>query len=278
MVVNAAEGEPGTFKDRAIMRRNPYRILEGALIAATAVGATKIRIGLPSSFRREITRLSRAIGEIGAAGWTDGIDLGLLLGPESYLFGEETAMLEVMDGNQPFPRVIPPYLEPGNPELVNNAETMANVPGIIANGADWYRGAGTDASPGTIVCTVSGDVINHGVAEFEMGTPLSEVIDHIGWRLETGDEPLMVLNGASNAPILPEPAGHSVDPRRHGGGGNRARIGQLHRVRRATRPAGHRRGSRPVPRGRVVRSVRAVQAGRPGDRQPPARHHGLGRG
>ena len=68
VVVNAAEGEPGTFKDRAIMRRNPYRLLEGALIAATAVGATKIRIGLPSSFRREITRLSRAIGEIGAAG------------------------------------------------------------------------------------------------------------------------------------------------------------------------------------------------------------------
>ena len=113
-------------------------------------------------------------------------------------------MLEVMDGNQPFPRVIPPYLEPGNPELVNNAETMANVPGIIANGADWYRGAGTDASPGTIVCTVSGDMINHGVAEFEMGTPLSEVIDHIGWRLETGDAPLMVLNGASNPPILPD--------------------------------------------------------------------------
>ena len=112
VVVNAAEGEPGTFKDRALMRTNPYRILEGALIAARVMGATRIRLGLPASFRREITRLNAAIEEMRAAGWTDGIDVALLLGPESYLFGEETGMLEVMDGRQPFPRVVPPYLDP----------------------------------------------------------------------------------------------------------------------------------------------------------------------
>ena len=204
VVVNAAEGEPGTFKDRALMRTNPYRMLEGALIAARAVGATTIRVGLPGSYRREISRLASAIEEMSSAGWTEGVDLGLLLGPESYLFGEETAMLEVMDGHQPFPRVVPPHLEPGAPDLVNNAETMANVPGIIASGAAWYREIGTDDSPGTVIATVTGDVVNHGVGEFAMGTPLRRVVDRIGWRLRHGDEPLMVLNGAANAPLGPD--------------------------------------------------------------------------
>ena len=204
VVVNAAEGEPGTFKDRALMRTNPYRILEGALIAARVMGATRIRLGLPGSFRREITRLNAAIEEMRVAGWTDGVDVALLLGPDSYLFGEETGMLEVMDGRQPFPRVVPPFLDPEAPDLVSNAETMANVPGIIANGAEWYRTVGTEDSPGTIVVTVTGDVVNHGVVEVPMGTTVRRAIDHVGWRLVRGEEPLLVLNGAANAPLGPE--------------------------------------------------------------------------
>jgi len=204
VVVNAAEGEPGTFKDRALMRTNPYRILEGALIAARVMGATRIRLGLPASFRREVTRLNAAIEEMRVAGWTDGIDVAVLLGPESYLFGEETGMLEVMDGRQPFPRVVPPYLDPEGADLVSNAETMANVPGIIANGAEWFRTVGTEDSPGTIVVTVTGDVVNHGVVEVPMGTSVRRAIDHVGWRLVRGEEPLLVLNGASNAPLGPE--------------------------------------------------------------------------
>ena len=109
VVVNAAEGEPGTFKDRALLRTNPYRILEGTAIAALAVGAERVRIGIKATFEREVQRLGDAIAEVSAAGWFDGLDVGLVLGPSSYLFGEETGLLEVIEGRQPFPRVTPPF-------------------------------------------------------------------------------------------------------------------------------------------------------------------------
>ena len=109
VIINAAEGEPGSFKDRALLRRNPYRILEGALIAATAVGAGRIVVGLKRSFVRERRRLASAIGELRAAGWLDTVEVCVVLGPTEYLFGEETGLLEVIEGRQPFPRIAPPY-------------------------------------------------------------------------------------------------------------------------------------------------------------------------
>ncbi len=109
VVVNAAEGEPGSFKDRALVRRNPYRILEGALIAAAAVSADRVVVGARSSFSHEIERLARAIKEVEAAGWAGRVNLVMLAGPEEYLFGEETALLEVVGGRHPFPRIAPPY-------------------------------------------------------------------------------------------------------------------------------------------------------------------------
>jgi NADH:ubiquinone oxidoreductase subunit F (NADH-binding) len=141
VVVNAAEGEPGTFKDRAILRANPYRVLEGALIAATIVGASEVVVAMKGSFRIEITRVGRALDELRAAGWTNGANCRVVLGPNAYLFGEETALLEVVEGRLPFPRVAPPYREglpadsvPAPVALVNNVETFANVPLILANG------------------------------------------------------------------------------------------------------------------------------------------------
>jgi NADH-quinone oxidoreductase subunit F len=222
VVVNASEGEPGSFKDRTLVRRNPYRIVEGAIIAAEAVGAERIIFALKASFGPELERLDAALTEIDRAGWTD---LGLLIveGPSEYLFGEETALLEVVDGREPFPRIAPPYRRgvddvgpdpvsgagsvmatpggqtPAAPALVNNAETMANVPGILAQGASWFRQAGTAASPGTIVCTVTGGGRRAGVAEFEMGTPLAEVIETIGGP---GAPIKAVLSGVAN-PFLP---------------------------------------------------------------------------
>src|SRR5262249_58996120 len=109
VVVNAAEGEPGTFKDRTLLRHNPYQAVEGALIAATAVGSDWIIFGLKESFGRERARLQTAIDEVVAAGWADGVTIDIELGPDSYLYGEETALLEVIDGRQPFPRVAPPW-------------------------------------------------------------------------------------------------------------------------------------------------------------------------
>ena len=109
VVVNAAEGEPGTFKDRALLRTNPYRVLEGAIIAAVAMQSDEIRIGIKGTFDREINRLTNAISEMREAGWLHDLDVQLVLGPSFYLFGEETALLEVIEGRQPFPRVTPPY-------------------------------------------------------------------------------------------------------------------------------------------------------------------------
>jgi NADH:ubiquinone oxidoreductase subunit F (NADH-binding) len=217
--VNASEGEPGSFKDRMLLRRNPFRIIEGALIAAEAIGAERIVFALKASFQNELERLRSALAEVEHAGWTD-LELIVVEGPSEYLYGEETALLEVVDGREPFPRIAPPYRHgvedvgddpvsaagavmatPGGqtsaaPTLVNNTETLANIPGILAEGAQWFRQVGTEESPGTIVCTVSGGGRKAGVAEFEMGTKLSEVIETIGGP---GAPIKAVLSGVANA-------------------------------------------------------------------------------
>ena len=227
VVINAAEGEPGTFKDRAILRRNPYKILEGALVAAAAIGADRIVVALKASFTTEVDRLHRAIAELEAQEWTQGLDLVVFEGPSHYLYGEETALLEVVAGRAPFPRIAPPFRHgveevgddtvsaaqttlasegnpsPAPPTLVNNAETLANVPGILAEGPDWYRSVGTDESPGTIVCTITGRTRRHGVGEFAMGTPLREVIDVVGGGPRRGRKVVAAMSGVANR-LLPE--------------------------------------------------------------------------
>lgn len=222
VIVNAAEGEPGTFKDRAILRANPYRVLEGALIAARAVGAPEVIVALKASFEQERVRVQHAIDELCAAG-IDNVAMRICVGPASYLFGEESAMLEVVEGRQPFPRVTPPYrrgLDEGrsgsansaatvglagtggtgdSPALVDNVETLANVPGIILNGSDWFREVGTADSPGSIVCTITGDTEHHGVGEFTMGTPLWDIIEELGGGPRAGQTLLAAVSGTANA-------------------------------------------------------------------------------
>jgi NADH:ubiquinone oxidoreductase subunit F (NADH-binding) len=220
VVVNGAEGEPGSFKDRTLLRRNPYRVLEGALIAAAAVHANHVVIALKRSFQIERRRVAYAIAEMADSGWLGDIDVRVTIGPAEYLLGEETALLEVIEGRQPFPRIAPPYREglsshtdetpnPASNEspgvglvLANNVETLANVPGIVINGADWFRSLGTTASPGTVVCTVSGDTRRAGVAEFPMGTPISEIIDEIGGGARDDRRIVAAISGVANA-ILP---------------------------------------------------------------------------
>ncbi|MDQ3147873.1 MAG: hypothetical protein M3R01_13255 [Actinomycetota bacterium] len=211
VVVNGAEGEPGSFKDRSILRRNPYRVLEGALVAALAVGADRVVVALKASFGPELARVREAIAEVGAAGWAEGVELAVLEGPGEYLYGEETALLEVLEGRQPFPRIAPPFRHgaeadeggtSATPTLVNNVETLANVGAILAEGPEWFRTEGTDASPGTIVCTVTGRTARHGVAEVAMGTPLRQVIDTVGGGPSPGSRVVAVLSGVSH-PLLP---------------------------------------------------------------------------
>jgi NADH-quinone oxidoreductase subunit F len=224
VVVNGAEGEPGSFKDRAIMRADPYRVLEGALIAAFALTADTVIVAVKETFTAEAERLRAAIQEIHAAGWATDVELSVFEGPPEYLYGEETGLLEVIDGRHPFPRVAPPYRHgvdevgpeetDAPPTLVNNAETMANVPGIMANGPRWYRELGTDESPGTIVCTVSGHVDHAGVAEMPMGTPLGQIIDEVSGGARPGRRLVAAMSGVANALVTAEhfdtPASHEA--------------------------------------------------------------------
>jgi NADH:ubiquinone oxidoreductase subunit F (NADH-binding) len=205
-VANGAEGEPGTFKDRSILRADPYQVVEGLAIAAYALGAREVFVALKASFTVERERVLTAVTEMEQAGLLGDLSVGIVAGPEEYLFGEEKALLEVIEGNDPLPRWLPPYVHglfatapqlgwaghdpevghagahESNPTLVNNVETLANVTHVLARGADWFRTMGTRESPGTIVCTVVGDVDRPGVVEVELGTPLRTVLTACGAR------------------------------------------------------------------------------------------------
>lgn len=223
---NGAEGEPGTFKDRALMRANPYAVIEGLLISATAVDADHVFLALKASFECELAAVRRALAEIDADGWLDGITVDVVTGPEEYLFGEEKALLEVIEGNEPLPRWLPPYMHglfatapqlgwqahepaPGsgddhaNPTLVNNAETLAHCAWILTHGADEFRQVGTDESPGTVVCTVVGDITAPAVVEVAMGTPLTWLLDACGGPVP-GREIKAVFPGVANAVLTAE--------------------------------------------------------------------------
>jgi NADH:ubiquinone oxidoreductase subunit F (NADH-binding) len=228
VVCNGAEGEPGTFKDRALMRANPYQLVEGVLIAAYAVDAAGVFICLKASFEPELEAVTRAVQEIQTAGICPDCSVTIVRGPEEYLYGEEKALLEVIEGRDPLPGLLPPYIhglfatrpqmgwdaqgaEPGrqgpqysNPTLVNNVETLSNVPHILALGSEWFRTIGTGPSPGTLVCTVVGDVVSPGVAELELGTPLREVIQAAGGGPSRGRTIKAVFSGVANPVITAE--------------------------------------------------------------------------
>ena len=230
VVCNGAEGEPGTFKDRALMRSNPYQLVEGIVIAAFAVGAEEAFISLKASFGDELEVVTRAVQQFQEAGICTDCKVTIVAGPDEYLFGEETAMLEVIEGKPPLPRWFPPY-EQGlfgsgpqlgweaaprargtvgpNPTLVNNVETLSNVPHILARGAQWFRSMGTPDSPGTIVTTVVGDVVAPDVGEVELGTPLSAVIDAVGSGPRSG-RAIKAANPVITAPDLGTPLAYET--------------------------------------------------------------------
>ncbi len=221
LVCNGAEGEPGTFKDRALLRTNPYQVVEGMIIAGFAIGAAEVYICLKASFEQELAAVTRAVQEFQAAGICADCIVNIVAGPDEYLFGEEKAMLEVIEGKPPLPRWFPPYeqglfasspqagweagphgpdrrTDEPNPTLVNNVETLANVPHILAHGAAWFRAMGTDASPGTVIATVVGDVVAPDVGEIELGTPLRAVIDAVGSGAHPDRRIKAVFSGVAN--------------------------------------------------------------------------------
>ncbi|HUG07400.1 MAG TPA: NADH-ubiquinone oxidoreductase-F iron-sulfur binding region domain-containing protein [Acidimicrobiia bacterium] len=220
VVCNAAEGEPGTFKDRTLIRANPYQVLEGLAIAAFAIGAEEAYVGIKQKYAVEVERLESAAGEMDDAGLLGEIPIRLVTGPDDYLLGEEKGLLEAIEGRQPLPRWLPPYVvglyvaetsglgaatsgwdDQYNPTVVNNVETLGHVPPLLARGADWFRSHGTEDTPGTVLFTVCGDVLRETVVELAAGTPLAVLVYGIGGGLGAGRKVSAVFPGASNAPL-----------------------------------------------------------------------------
>ena len=208
VVVNADEGEPGTIKDRYVMELRPHLLVEAVLIAMAFAEASEGYIYLREEYATARTRLLQGIEEFRHAGLLDGLSLELVIGAGAYIAGEETAMLESMEGRRAMPRLRPPFPAQvgylGRPTLINNVETLAHVPAILRNGGEWWAGLGSGEAPGTRLWSVSGAVAKPGCYEAPNGITLRELVDdHAGGFVrEIG----AVVPGGAASGILPPAA------------------------------------------------------------------------
>ena len=214
VVCNADESEPGTFKDRVLLEGDPHAIIEAMLIAAYSVGADEGFIYIRGEYQLAIDRVEVAIKQAEEYGLLGdnilGSDLNFKIhvhvGAGAYICGEETALIESIEGKRGEPRSRPPYPTThglwGKPTLVNNVETLANIPAIIRNGAAWYRTLGTPSSPGTKVCTILGNVNVTGIIEVPMGITLREIVSIYAKGMKNGSFKLAQTGGSSGS-IIP---------------------------------------------------------------------------
>lgn len=217
LVINADEGEPGTCKDREILRNEPHKLVEGALIASFAMGAHTAYIYIRGEFYREAQAVQRAIDEAYAdgligknackSGWD--FDCYVHLGAGAYICGEESALIESLEGKKGQPRMKPPF--PANcglygcPTTVNNVESIAVVPEIMRRGGSWFAGLGRENNTGTKLFCISGHVNNPCTVEEEMGIPLKELLEkHCGGVTGGWDNLLAVIPGGSSVPVMPK--------------------------------------------------------------------------
>jgi NADH-quinone oxidoreductase subunit F len=211
---NADESEPGAFKDRELLQKNPHQLIEGIAIAAIAAGAGWAFIFIRGEYAEMGDVLERAVTEAYDAGFLGEGILGTACrvevvvhrGAGAYICGEETALLDSLEGKRGNPRLKPPFPAIqglyGGPTLINNVETLSNVPHIVANGADWFKGFGTEQSPGTKVVSVSGCVQRPGNYEVELGIPSRELICGLAGGPPEGREVKAWFPGGSSAPVL----------------------------------------------------------------------------
>ena len=217
LAVNTDEGEPGTFKDRAIVERDPHQILEGVIIAAYAVQAQRAFVYIRGEFFLGVKRWIKAISDAYEYGFLGknilnsgfNLDVSVHRGAGAYICGEETAMLESLEGKRGEPRLKPPYPAQvglwGQPTLVQNVETLANIPHIITQGAAWYSSIGTAQSTGPKIFCVSGHVNRPGVYELPLGTPLRTIIDDYAGGVRHGHTIKAVIpGGASTNVVMPD--------------------------------------------------------------------------
>ena len=217
IVCNADEGEPGTFKDRLILEGDPHKLIEGMVIAGYAVGATRGFIYIRGEYGLSIGRTERAIADARSLGLLGnslfdkpfGFDIEVMKGGGAYVCGEETALIESLEGRRGHPRNKPPYPVTaglwGKPTIVNNVETLANIADIIRNGANWFKQYGTPKCAGTKVYTILGHVVTPGLIEAEMGTTLRDIIYEYGGGITNGKAfKGALVGGAAGAFLGPE--------------------------------------------------------------------------
>ena len=215
IVCNSDESEPGTCKDRDLLRWNPHALIEGMAIGAYTMGATIGYNYLRGEFGDEVfTRVEQALHEAYEHGWLgrniqgSGIDVDLynVLGAGAYICGEETALLESLEGKKGLPRFKPPFPAQygvyGRPTTVNNTETLASVPSVVRRGGEWFAGLGVENAGGTKIFSVSGHVERPGNFEVPLGTPFSELLEKAG-GVRGGRELKAVIPGGSSVPVVP---------------------------------------------------------------------------
>ena len=206
LAVNCDESEPGTFKDRQIISKDPHLLIEGILLTSYAIKAKHAYIYIRGEYKQFQDILQTAIDEAYEDGLLNECDITIHRGAGAYICGEKSALLESMEGKRGHPRLKPKQKEPewffGNPTLVNNVETIASVPYIIENGADGYRAFGTEKSPGTLLFAMSGHVEKPGVYEAEFGVSMMEYINHFGGGIKDGKKLKALIPGGVSCGVL----------------------------------------------------------------------------
>jgi len=214
LLCNADESEPGTFKDRELLRWTPHQVIEGCAIGAYAMGAEHIYIYCRGEFFEATQVLAKAVEEAYEAGILgddvmgsgNKIDCTVHVGAGAYICGEETGLMNSLEGRRGQPRVKPPFPAAvgafGMPTTINNVETLASVPHIVKNGGEWYRQWGTEKSPGTKLFCVSGHVKKPGNYELPLGFPLKDLIYDVCGGIRDDNELKAVIPGGSSVPIM----------------------------------------------------------------------------
>jgi len=216
VICNADEGDPGAFMDRAVIEGDPHRLVEGLAIAAYGIGASKAYIYIRAEYPLAIERLKTAIAQAEEAGLLgdnildSGFNLRVIIkmGAGAFVCGEETALIHSIEGKRGMPRPRPPFPAVkglfGKPTIINNVETLANVPAIMAQGSEWFSSVGTEGSKGTKVFALSGKIKNTGLVEVAMGTKLRDIVFGIGGGVEHGRAYKAVQIGGPSGGCIPE--------------------------------------------------------------------------
>ena len=214
LLCNADESEPGTFKDRELMRWDPHQLIEGCLIGAYAIRAQHVYIYSRGEFFEVNQILARAVEDAYAKGYAGEdilgtgttIDITVHQGAGAYICGEETGLMSSLEGDRGEPRIKPPFPAAvgvfGMPSTINNVETLATVPHIVLNGGEWYRQWGTEKSPGTKLFCVSGHVRKPGNYELPLGFPLIDLIENVCGGIRDGNRLKAVIPGGSSVPLI----------------------------------------------------------------------------